>query len=156
MLVEFCKVRIWRELGLLFLAVGALVVSVPASHAQYFEVTDSTCTAGQECTGQSDQGCNRTTFTLTSAGAVDLCASIQCTDANCSHCLAIAYIYDSQGSLERCVYNQCGNTQSCEQVNLTADTYTLYCCKLDCTQEDCSLCTDDYVAKARVVLWPEP
>jgi hypothetical protein len=124
--------------------------------AQFVEVTDNTCTAGQECAGISGQGCNSTTFSLPASRTIRWCASIKCTTTNCVHCLSVAYIYDSNGNMRGCVYNDCGNQcdERCENLYLAAGNYTLYSCKLDCLNDDCSQCTNDCVAKAQVDLFP--
>ncbi len=138
------------------LLVFLVVLAASPVWAQFVEVTDNTCTEGIECAGDSTQGCNSTTFSLTTDRNVRLCASIKCTTSGCEYCRSVAYIYDSNNNLRRCVYNHCETDcdEQCLSVDLPAGNYTLYSCKLNCTGANCTSCTNDCVAKARVDLFP--
>jgi hypothetical protein len=143
----------FKSILLLFVLIG---LSAGPVHAQILAVTDNTCTAGQECAGPSGQGCNSTTFSLPTRRDINLCASIKCTTTNCVYCLSVAYICDSNGIVMGCAYNNCSDNcdEGCQLVeDLPAGSYTLYSCKLDCTNEDCSHCTNDCVAKAQIDLF---
>ncbi len=125
--------------------------------AQFVEVTDNTCTEGIACAGAGSQDCDSTTFSLTTARNVRLCASIKCTTTNCVNCRSVAYIYDSNNIQRGCAYNDCETDcdERCQTIeNLPAGNYTLYSCKLNCTGVACTSCTNDCVAKARVDLFP--
>jgi hypothetical protein len=139
-----------------------LCFAIPSARAQILaEVTDNTCTVwtGAECTGYSGQGCNSTTFTLTSAKTVKLCASINCDNGqNCPYCLSVAYIYPVTGSNYVCYHSLCDErcTGYCHDVSLPAGDYILYSCKLDCNNISCDNCPTTCTAKATVYDFPEP
>jgi hypothetical protein len=138
-------------------------LALPSTHAQIMaQVSDNTCTVwnGTECTGYSGQGCNTTTFTLTSTTTVQLCVSLVCDNGqNCPYCLSEAYICPTTGSTcNTCIHSQCDArcSPSCQNVTLSAGSYTLYSCKLDCGDDDCVNCPTSCTATATVYSFPEP
>jgi hypothetical protein len=156
MFPNFSKFRGGHKLVLALLLAPLFVLSAGPVHAQYITITDNTCTPGQQCAGTDGQGCNNTTFSLSTTRSARLCASIKCITANGVHCLSVAYIYDMNGNTVGCVHNECAIRcdERCEYLILPPGIYTLYSCKLDCLNDDCSSCTDDCLATAQVWLLP--
>ncbi len=136
--------------GMLFL----LFCVLPSFATQYGTVTDGLCTAALQCGGISGHECvaAANTITMPSNGTYYLTASIDNCDGHtaCYSCLSEAYLYDGT-TLVGCSHNQCGS--SCDKVTvpvtLSANTaYTLYCCKIDCSDDDCSNCGASCLARA--------
>lgn len=129
--------------------------------AQIATVTDNTCVAVVQCAnGNGDDGCNSTTFNVTSTGtyylkmSVDDCAST----VACKKCLAEAWIYENTTppTQVHCGHSVCGESTcspTVDNVQLapTVFGYTLYCCKLNCPGVGtCADCGTACVARAEL------
>ncbi len=149
-----------RNLMYLLWAVAAILWLNLPSYAQLIAARDSTCTVwtdGNQCGGPSGQGCDSTTFVITNTADVQLSASITCTTPNCHHCEIMGYIVDSGGSVMLCEQENCGTCGAASgRVTLNPDTYTLYCCDIDCDGSDnCANCPTTCVGTATVGLFPK-
>lgn len=140
----------------LTLLVSAVLLFTFPSLAQIATVTDNTCTAANQCAGQAGHGCNSTNFTLNDVtNSYDLTASIDgCTGGStaCTACLTEAYIYTSGGTFVTCIHGSCGSScdKTVQTLTLAGGNYILYCCKIDCTGDDCSRCPDTCVSRATI------
>ena len=136
--------------------------SMPAQAQIIASVTDNSCTAAIQCAGQSGHGCNSTNFTA-STGTYRLTASIdECVETStaCRDCLAEAYIYklgEEQGNYIACHHNSCGSSCASQFTNVSLSsgiTYVLFCCKIDCSNDNCSPCASTCTARATVDNFP--
>lgn len=140
--------------------VVCMLFAVP-SYAQLATVTDGTCTVATQCNGQSGHGCNSTGFTVPSTATYKLTASIDgCSGSStaCFSCLSEAYIYETNSlALVACFHNSCGSSCTSQSTNVALSNgvnYTLFSCKIDCSNDDCSNCPTSCVARATVDLFP--